>query len=265
MWITISPEPIECTADFDVVAESDDWIVVDKPAPLIVHPANNKNEPNLLEGVSSLLCFEMETGGMLGLINRLDRETSGLSLVAKNVSMARELGKAMQRHEIHKQYYALVYGSPDWLEYDCQLPIIRKGEITHSDIYVKQIVHTQGKPCHTQFTRLRSFDTTKGLFSLIKCQPITGRMHQIRVHLAELGHPIVGDKIYGPNENHYLDFIQHGWSAEMESDLILRRQALHAYKLSFPYEEETITLEIGLPKDIRSFLDAHLITKKGIE
>lgn len=89
MWIPISDAPIACFPHFEVAAESGDWIVVDKGAPLIVHPSNGKKEPNLLEGVEALLSYEIANGAALSLVNRLDRETSGLTLIAKNKAAAR--------------------------------------------------------------------------------------------------------------------------------------------------------------------------------
>lgn len=81
-------------------------------------------------------------------------------------------------------------------------------------------------------------------------------MHQIRVHLAHLGHPILGDKIYGPSEECYLDYIQHGWSRELEEKLILPRHALHACRLEFPFDEQMFTVEAPLPEDMRRLLEA---------
>lgn len=116
MWIPISDAPIACFPHFEVAAESGDWIVVDKGAPLIVHPSNGKKEPNLLEGVEALLSYEIANGAALSLVNRLDRETSGLTLIAKNKAAARELGRAMQRRRMHKEYLAIVQGRPEWTE-----------------------------------------------------------------------------------------------------------------------------------------------------
>lgn len=80
-------------------------------------------------------------------------------------------------------------------------------------------------------------------------------MHQIRVHLTHLGHPILGDKIYGPSEHCYLEYIQHGWSRELEEQLVLPRHALHACRLGFPFDEETFTAEAPLPEDMRRLLE----------
>lgn len=128
MWIPISEAPIACFPHFEVAAESGDWIVVDKGAPLIVHPSNGKKEPCLLEGVEALLSYEIANGAALSLVNRLDRETSGLTLVAKNKRAARELGRAMQRRLIHKEYLAIVQEWPEWTETACTAPILRQGK-----------------------------------------------------------------------------------------------------------------------------------------
>lgn len=255
MWIPISDEPISCFPHFDVAAESEDWIVVSKGAPLIVHPSNGKREPNLLEGVEELLRYELVNGAALSLVNRLDRETSGLTLIAKNRSAARQLGRAIQRRLMHKEYLAIVRGWPEWKETVCTAPILRQGEVGESRIWVKQTVHPTGKECITAFRVERTLESASGPLALVRCIPETGRMHQIRVHLAHLGHSIAGDKIYGPSEDCYLEYIQHGWNRELEKQLILHRHALHACRLEFPFDEETFTAESPLPEDMKRLLD----------
>ncbi len=255
MWISISDAPIACFPHFEVAAESGDWIVVDKGAPLIVHPSNGKKEPNLLEGVEALLSYEIANGAALSLVNRLDRETSGLTLISKNKRAARELGRAMQRRLMYKEYLAIVQGWPEWTETACAAPILRQGEVAESRIWVKQAVHPAGKACTTVFRKERTWNTRRGPLALVRCIPETGRMHQIRVHLAHLGHPILGDKIYGPSEHCYLEYIQHGWSRELEERLVLPRHALHACRLEFPFDEETFTAEAPLPEDMRLLLE----------
>lgn len=256
MWIPISDAPIACFPHFEVAAESGDWIVADKGAPLIVHPSNGKKEPNLLEGVEALLLYEITNGAVLSLVNRLDRETSGLTLIAKNKAAARQLGRAMQRRLMHKEYLAIVRGRPEWKETTCDAPILRQGDVAESRIWVKQAVHPAGKECSTVFRVERAWNTSHGPLALVRSIPVTGRMHQIRVHLAHLGHPILGDKIYGPSEECYLDYIQHGWSRELEEKLILPRHALHACRLEFPFDEQMFTVEAPLPEDMRRLLEA---------
>lgn len=255
MFIRSPDSPIACKAEFDVIAESGEWIVISKAAPLIVHPANGRIEPNLLQGLQQLLCYELANGKQLSLVNRLDRETSGLSLIAKTLPAARELGKAMQRREMHKEYLAIVHGHPAWNNKTCDGPITRKGEVEPSSIWVKQFVHESGKECRTDLVLTEKFLKNGEPFSLIRCVPHTGRMHQIRVHLSHLGHPIVGDKIYGFDENHYLDFIEHGWNDNMLDSLLLHRHALHASKLHFPFQGETVKTQAALPEDMARFLN----------
>lgn len=258
MWIPISNVPIACSPHFEVVEESDDWIVVDKGAPLIVHPSNNRVEPTLLEGVETLLSYDIANGAILALVNRLDRETSGLTLIAKNKAAARELGKAMQRRLIHKEYLAIVHGRPEWSEITCNEPIQQQRAIAESRIWVKQIIHPIGKECSTSFYVEQTWSEPYGQLSLIRCIPRTGRMHQIRVHLSHMGYPIVGDKIYGPSEDCYLEYIQNGWSTELEKQLILPRHALHACLLRFPFGEKTFTAQATLPEDMQNLLDKRM-------
>ena len=134
-------------------------------------------------------------------------------------------------------------------------PLLRQGEVAESRIWVKQAVHPAGKACITVFRKERTWNTRRGPLALVRCIPETGRMHQIRVHLTHLGHPILGDKIYGPSEHCYLEYIQHGWSRELEEQLVLPRHALHACRLEFPFDEETFTAEAPLPEDMRRLLE----------
>ena len=187
---------LQVVVNFRVIDESDDWIVVDKPAPLIVHPANRKPEPTLLGGIEHLLAYEIQNGACPAIVNRLDRDTSGVVLVAKHTAAARELGMIFQRREAVKEYSAIVIGWPDEDEWECAAPILRAGEIGPSPIWVRQIVHPSGRDCRTRFRVEQRFERKEGRFALVRCFPATGRMHQIRVHLAHCGHPILGDKLY---------------------------------------------------------------------
>ncbi len=214
---------------FSVVDEAEGWLVVNKSAPLIVHPANDRgDEPTLLGGVENLLAYELANGGRLSIINRLDRETSGIVLMAKRKSVARELSRAMERREIKKGYEAVVWGWPEWDGMEVNAPIVRKGEVEESKVYVRQMVHKRGKPSQTRMEVLRRVVVNGEKMSHLRISPKTGRMHQIRVHCAHVGHAIVGDKIYGGSEEYYLKFIEDGMSDEMLSKLVLARHALHA-------------------------------------
>ena len=110
---------LQVVINFRVVAESADWIVVDKPAPLIVHPANLKPEPTLLGGLEQLLAYEIQNGASLGIVTRLDRETSGIVLVSKHLEAAREIGKIFEFRQAKKEYLAIVRGWPIADRWEC--------------------------------------------------------------------------------------------------------------------------------------------------
>ena len=229
---------------FTILDETDDYVVVDKPAPLQIHPGAPNGARTLWHGLCDLLSYEIANGGQVSIINRLDRETSGVVLVAKSAAWARLFGLAMQNRQIHKTYLALVHGSPAWDEITLDAPIARAGDVIACDIYVKQIVHESGAPCRTAFRVLQRFDS--GL-TLIEARPETGRMHQIRVHLHHLGLPMVGDKLYGRDDRCYLEFIDTGWTPALEKRLLLPRQALHSWKLELRSDEFSGAWEAPLP------------------
>ncbi|MEM7010128.1 MAG: RNA pseudouridine synthase [Verrucomicrobiota bacterium] len=238
--------------EFSVVDESEDWIVVDKPAHLLSHPNKPGNPPTLLDGLAGLLGFEIANGAQLSVITRLDRDTSGLVLVAKHTEAARELSFAIQNHEIGKEYLAIVSGWPETDRWDVDAAILRKGEIEPSPIWLKRMVHPDGKPCLTEFLVESRFERKEGRFALVRCFPKTGRMHQIRVHLAHAGFPIVGDRIYGPDENCYLEFIETGWTPKLARQLLIDRHALHAAKLSYADWIWTVPLPLELAAFMKS-------------
>lgn len=251
---------LQVTVNFRIIDESDDWIVVDKPAPLIVHPANRKPEPTLLGGLEKLLAFEIANGATLGIVTRLDRDTSGIVLVAKHTEAARQLGGIFERREAKKEYLAIVAGWPDADEWTCAESIVRAGEIGPSDIWVRQAVHANGRECLTVFRVERRFESGEGKFSLIRCFPETGRMHQIRVHLASGGFPIIGDKIYFGNGSEYLEWMKTGWTAGLGERLFLPRHALHAAFLEIPWNGVSVRWESSLSQDMQEFLTGKAIS-----
>ena len=238
----VSGRPVRTVAfdpRFTAIDETADFIVVDKPAPLQVHPAKPGNPPTLLDGLEALLAYEIANGARLSIVNRLDRETSGVVLIAKNVATASAFGKAMMARLFRKEYTALVWGWPHEDVFTVDAPILRQGVVGDTSIHLKQMVHPDGAKCLTEFTVIRRFEksTAAGTqFALVFARPLTGRMHQIRVHLQHAGHPVVGDKIYGPDERCYLEFIETGWTPSLESRLLLPRHALHASRLAVTTE-----------------------------
>jgi 23S rRNA pseudouridine1911/1915/1917 synthase len=245
----------EAILEFSVLDESEDYIIIAKPAPLIVHPSNGRVEPTLLCGLEGLLAFEIANGHKPAIITRLDRETSGLVLVAKHTDAARQLAMSLQNRRAEKEYIAIVHGHPEWEEIEVDQPIIRQGLVQESAIWLKRTVHPQGRESFTQFRCLRRWENARGRFSEISCLPLTGRTHQIRVHLAHLGYAIVGDKIYGAEESTFLEFIETGWTEALRERMMLPRQALHALRLSLPWQGQVREWSCPLARDMIEFRD----------
>jgi 23S rRNA pseudouridine1911/1915/1917 synthase len=242
-----------CGISSSIVYEDDRFLVVDKPANLLVHPTRPGGPDTLWDELRRLLAFEIVNGAQISLINRLDRETSGLILVGKSTEAARKLGLMIAQHRIRKTYTAIVFGWPSEEAYVVDQPLLRQGTVLPSRIWLKQAVHADGYPALTSFRVLRRFKNHQHQLALVEAEPKTGRTHQIRVHLAYLRHPIVGDKIYGPDENCYLEFIESDWTPALAAKLLLPRQALHASALSFEFEG-TFDFSSPLPSDLKNFL-----------
>ena len=241
---------------FKIIDETEAYLVVDKPPFLLVHPTKPSGTPTLWKELRELLAFEIVNGGQVSIVNRLDRETSGLVLVAKTSTAARRFGLLMQQQRLKKEYLAIVWGWPDWEMKIVDAPLDRQGKHRQSAIWLKQMIHSTGAPAKTEFHVERRFvRSTIEKFSLIRAIPHTGRTHQIRVHLASTGHPIVGDKIYGPDEKFYLQFIETGWTCDLERQLLLPRHALHATKLAVDGEHEWGS---PLPVDLAEFCSGGL-------
>lgn len=221
---------------------------------MAVHPSKPSDRRTLWDALRELLAFEMVNGGQVSIINRLDRETSGLTLVAKSRASARTLCRQMERRTIAKEYLALVWGWPASDAWTIDAPLLRQGDVRESQIYLKQTVDPRGSPALTHFRVEWRFATSsheRSRFSLVRAIPVTGRMHQIRVHLSHAGFPIVGDKIYGPDEACYLEFIESGWTPELESRLLLPRHALHSASLQL--QESGCGWSSPLPMDLLEF------------
>ena len=245
-------QPVSAGVRLEIVAESADWIVINKPPLLQVHPSKPSDEATMWHLLRDLLAFEIANGGQVSIINRLDRETSGLVLIAKSKAAARHFCTLMERGRIAKEYLALVRGWPREDEFTVDAALLRQGIHRESRIYLKQCVHPEGAAARTRFKVERRFSRGEEKYALVRAFPETGRMHQIRVHLAHAGHPVIGDKIYGESEEHYLTFIETGWTQELERALLFRRHALHSAVLEI--KEEGLRWETGVPGDMRGFL-----------
>jgi len=251
---TLTAVSLQVVMNFKVLDESDDWIVVDKPAPLIVHPANRQPEPTLLGGIAKLLAYEVANGASPGIVNRLDRETSGVVVVAKHAAAARELGGIFMRRQARKEYLAVVLGWPLAAAWVCDEPILRAGDIGGPAIWVRQTVHPAGQMCRTRFEVVERFERQEGRFCLLRCFPETGRMHQIRVHLAHGGHPIAGDKLYSATGLEYTEWMAAGWTADLARRLYLPRHALHAAVLAVPWAGRLLEWRAELAQDLQDFV-----------
>ena len=228
--------------NFRVVAEGKDWIVVDKPAGLLTHPTRPDGTPTLWDGLRQLLAYELANRGQLSIITRLDRETSGLVLLALTRGRARDLGLAMQRGGIGKEYLAIVRGWPEWEKITIDAPIIRQGEVRDSPVWLKRCVDARGAEAVTEFCVERRFERAEGRFAVVRARPRTGRTHQIRVHLSSLGHPILGDPLYGAPV----------------SKLLPERFFLHATRLRFvsPATGQDVTLVAPLPGELVGIIES---------
>ncbi|MEO7319274.1 MAG: RluA family pseudouridine synthase [Chthoniobacteraceae bacterium] len=244
-----------------IVEETDDWLVVDKPPYLDAHPTKPDGRFTLWDGLRELLAYEIANGGQVSLINRLDRETSGLTLIAKHRESARSLHMQMEMRAFEKEYLALVWGWPKADAFDVDAPILRKGEREVSRIYLQRMVHADGAAAFTGFRVEERFaDRAGGRFSLIRALPRTGRTHQIRVHLAHAGLPIVGDKLYGPDEACYLEFIDTGWTPELAARLLLPRHALHSAAMRLP--ARGLAWESPLAPDLAAWIGENLLAAR---
>ena len=214
-----------------VIDETDDFVVVAKPPFLPVHPTRPEETGTLWDELRALLAYELANGGQVSIINRLDRETSGLTLVAKNRDAARYFSTRMMTRSFSKEYLAIVFGWPAEDSWQVAAPLLRQGAVRPSPVWVKQCSHPDGAAAVTDFRVERRFERGGSRFAVVRAFPETGRMHQIRVHLSESGNPIVGDKLY-VDERCYLEFIETGWTRSLADRLLLSRQALHSTRLS---------------------------------
>ncbi len=218
---------------FTVLGETPELIAIDKPPGLLAHPTKPGGPLTLWDGLRELLSYEIVNGGQVSLVNRLDRETSGVVLVCKTAAAARRCGLAMQGGLVRKEYVAVVRGWPAADEFEVDAPLRRLGEVAESRVYLKRGVDAAGAFARTKFRVERRVTRADGIaVAFVRAWPITGRTHQIRVHLAHAGHAVVGDKLYGPDDRHYLDFIDHGWTEKMQRALLLSRHALHSELLA---------------------------------
>ena len=191
----VEPEALPEDIPLDIVYEDDDLLVVNKPKGMVVHPAPGNPDGTL---VNALLyhCKDSLSGinGVMrpGIVHRIDKDTSGLLIVAKNDAAHRSLAEQIKEHSFTREYRAVVYGNLKQDSGTVNAPIGRDPKNRQR----MAIVYVNSKPAVTHYEVLQRFEG----FTYIKCRLETGRTHQIRVHMASLGHPIAGDPVYGPKK-----------------------------------------------------------------
>lgn len=227
------PEEIQ----LHVVHEDDDLIVVDKPAGLVVHPGAGNPGGTLVNALLRHCAGGLaRAGGPVrpGIVHRLDKDTSGLIVSAKSERAFASLVQQFSAHTIERAYYAIVRGVLRQPSGRIDRPVGRS-----SANRKKMAIVANGKPAATDYRVIRAFGQ---IASLIECRPLTGRTHQIRVHMASVGHPLIGDPLYGRNGAGRIGG--------------LSRQALHAYLIGFhhPVTGKLIRLESQMPHDLSELL-----------
>jgi 23S rRNA pseudouridine1911/1915/1917 synthase len=255
-WLTSSRIAVEKL--FDIVHEDADLLVINKPADLVCHPTKGDVYSSLISRVRLYLGLP---GGdaspadakpkrrprrsrreaaeaaqpealRIHFVNRLDRETSGLVMLAKNDRTALELRRIWESRTVRKEYAAIVHGHVTAERGTIDAPL---GKDVHSIVAVKDCVRADGLLSQTDYEVARRLERAEGRFTLLRVWPHTGRKHQIRIHLAHLGHPIVGDKLYGGDEDLYMALVEERLTGEQRGRLMLPCQALHAGAVRFQW------------------------------
>jgi 23S rRNA pseudouridine1911/1915/1917 synthase len=230
----VAPEPGPAAADLGLpVVYEDPWLlVVDKPPGVVTHPAAGVHEPTLVEGLLARGIAGGDDPERPGIVHRLDRDTSGLLVVARDDATQRTLAEALRARRIDRRYLALVHGRPPSLRGTIDAPIGRDP----MDIGRMAVDGRRARPAVTRFESLEALRH----HTLLRVALETGRTHQIRVHLAAIRHPVVGDPLYGRGG----------------AELGLDRQFLHAAELAFDHPQTGERIEVAsvLPEDLAAAL-----------
>lgn len=240
-----APEPTGLKAEsiaLDVIYEDDDVLIVNKPAGMVVHPGAGHQRGTLVNAAIAHDGIMMGVGGeeRPGVVHRLDKDTSGLIALAKNDSSLHRLQEQFQAREVHKTYLALVDGRPPTASGRIQAPIGRDSAHRKQMSILRE---GKGREAVTEYSTRELFDQ----HSLLELHPVTGRTHQIRLHCAFLGCPVVGDRIYGrkrpsiPMERHFL----HAWKLELVLPSSSQRREFVA-PLPHDLEEILSSLRVGI-------------------
>ena len=231
---------------YSVIFEDASLVVVDKKGGVAVLPERwERHVPNLLEQAA------LRWPGVTA-VHRIDKDTSGLLILAKTPEMSRKLQIAFEERRIGKVYLALVAGRPAWDSLDCDTPLLIDGDRQHRSL-VARAGDPDARKALSRFTVLERFRSC----TLVAVELMTGRTHQIRVHAAHLGHPLIGDHLYGGPKELLLSTIKSGWRGDRyEEKPLIERVALHAFRLHFehPLEHRILEFTAEYPKDLRASL-----------
>ncbi|HEX8700032.1 MAG TPA: RluA family pseudouridine synthase [Myxococcaceae bacterium] len=228
----------------------DAWLMVlDKPAGLPIHPTARYQRGTLVS-----LLRERFGEDSTEPVHRLDRETSGLVVCGRTTEACRVLGKLFISRDVHKEYLAVCEGHPPEDQFVVDAPIAEGTELIRIAVRIDAV---EGKESRTRFQVLQRFTRDGAPFALLRCYPETGRQHQIRIHLREVGFPLVGDKMYGPDPGYFDRFSRHCLEPEAWVRLRLPRHALHNAHISFPHPGtgERVSFDSPLPGDLVDFVE----------
>jgi len=222
------PRPLSVEKLFDIIYEDSELLVINKPAGLVCHPTKTDEYSSLI----SRARLHLGPGSHPQLVNRLDRETSGVTLAAKVAEAARELRRIWESRQVEKDYLAIVHGHVPEAHGVIEAPLGKDGQ---SRVAIKDCVRADGAAARTEYWVQQRFTQQQSPFTLLLVRPQTGRKHQIRIHLAHIGRPIVGDKLYGGDEDLYLALVENRLTPEQRRRLILPHHALHAREVRFQW------------------------------
>lgn len=248
------PAPIPENIPLDVLYEDEVLALINKPYAMVVHPAKGHWSGTLVNALAWRFGHQLSTlNGAYrpGIVHRLDRDTSGVILVAKEEAAHRALSMQFETRQVFKEYVAITQGV---LDRDSDYIEKRIGHHPHDRIRMMATDDPErGKESCTYYEVLERFDG----YTLVRCQPRTGRTHQIRVHLASVGAPVLADKIYSGRDQFRLSDLVAGLDPAQD-EVLLPRQALHAARLRVfhPRRRESITVEAPLPEDMTRVLEA---------
>lgn len=254
----VDPDPVAQEIALDIVYEDDDLLVINKPAGMVVHPGAGNGDGTL---VNALLhhCGDSLSGigGVKrpGIVHRLDKDTSGLMIVAKHDKAHRFLSEQLSDRSLSRTYHALCWGAPEPRVGMVNLPLGRHPQ----DRQRMTIRRRGGRDALTRYRAIATFGAPEAAASLVECRLETGRTHQIRVHMQSINHCVVGDPVYGAPQTLRKALVKRGGLGDEAAAGLLGfpRQALHAHAIRFihPRDEEEMSFSAPVPPDFQAILD----------